>query len=499
MAIATPKPPHLGAGKPSYDAIVVGAGPNGLAAAITLAQAGLSTLVIEAATTVGGGMRTKDLTLPGFQHDVCSAVHPMAIDSAFFRSLDLAKYGLEWIFPPICLAHPLDDGSAGLLYRSIEDTSATLGEDQAAYKHLIKPMLKDWDKIKAAVFGPLRFPRQPLALARFGLSAGRSARGLARHRFKEEQAQGLFAGLAAHAMLPLEKSPSAAAGLILALCAHAVGWPVPRGGAQAIANALAAYLKELGGEIITGWQVEKLEELPPARTVMCDLTPRQLIQIAGDKLPTGYRRRLARYRYGPGIFKVDYALSGPVPWKNPACALASTVHLGGGLDEIAQSEAAVAAGKLAEKPFVLTSQPSLFDPTRSPQGSQVLWAYCHVPHGSTADMLERIEAQIERFAPGFKSLVLDRHVMNSAQMEQYNPNYVGGDINGGLQDWWQLFTRPVISLNPYATPVEGLYLCSSSTPPGGGIHGMCGYWAAKAALSKLGIAHPFKDKLIKKA
>lgn len=487
MTIAPSKTPHPKAGKPQYDAIIVGSGPNGLAAAITLAQAGLSTLVIEAAPTIGGGMRSKALTLPGFQHDVCSAVHPMALDSAFFRGLALEKYGLEWIFPPICLAHPLDDGSAGLLYRSIEDTSATLGGDRAAYEHLIRPLVKDWEKIKAGVFGPFRLPRHPLALARFGLSAGRSARSMARHQFKEVQAQALFAGLAAHSMLPLEKSPSAAAGLILALCAHAVGWPVPRGGAQAIATALAAHLKELGGEIITGWQVEKLEELPPARAVLCDLTPRQLIQIAGEKLPGGYRRRLERYRYGPGVFKVDYALSGPVKWKNPACALASTVHLGGTLTEIAQAEAAVAAGKLPEKPFVLASQPSFFDDTRAPLGSQVLWAYCHVPNGSTADMLERIEDQIERFAPGFKALVLARHVMNSAQMEQYNPNYVGGDINGGLQDWWQLFTRPVISLNPYATPVEGLYLCSSSTPPGGGIHGMCGYWAARAVLGALAV------------
>jgi phytoene dehydrogenase-like protein len=432
-------------------------------------------------------MRSKTLTLPGFQHDVCSAVHPMAIDSAFFRGLNLEKYGLEWIFPPICLAHPLDDGSAGLLYRSIEETGASLGEDRLAYSHLIRPLVKDWEKIKAGVFGPFRFPRHPLALARFGLSAARPAQSLARHKFKQDQAQGLFAGLAAHAMLPLEKSPSAAAGLILALCAHAVGWPVPRGGAQSIANAMAACLKELGGEIITGWQVEKLEELPSARAILCDITPRQLIQLAGDKLPAGYRRSLSRYRYGPGVFKVDYALSGPVPWKNPACALASTVHLGGTLAEIVTAEAAVAAGRSPEKPFVLVSQPSLFDPTRAPQGSHVLWAYCHVPHGSTVDMLEKIESQIERFAPGFKSLVLARNVMNSAQMEQYNPNYVGGDINGGLQDWLQLFTRPVISLDPYATPVEGLYLCSSSTPPGGGIHGMCGYWAAKSVMAKLGL------------
>lgn len=473
--------------EPRYDALVIGAGPNGLAAAITLVQAGLSTLLIEGASTIGGGMRSQALTLPGFQHDVCSAVHPMAIDSAFFRGLKLEKYGLDWIFPPICLAHPHNDGTAGLLYHSIEETAASLGSDAPAYKKLMRPLMQDWEKIKAGVFGPARFPRNPVALARFGLSAARSGRGLALHHFKDKEARALFAGIAAHAMLPLEKSPSAAAGLMLALCAHAVGWPLPRGGAQQIANALAACFKDLGGEIVTNWQVEKLEELPPARVILCDLTPRQLIQIAGDKLSVSYKHRLSHYRYGPGIFKVDYALSGPVPWKNPAYTKAATVHLGGTLAEIDRAEALVAAGTIPEKPFVLVTQPSLFDSSRAPDGLHVLWAYCHVPHGSTTNMLEPIENQIERFAPGFRNLILARHTMNSAQMEKYNPNYVGGDINGGIQDWGQLFTRPVVSLNPYATPLKGLYLCSSSTPPGGGVHGMCGYWAAKTALAKLGI------------
>lgn len=494
MTVAELKVPNIGATKSKYDAVVVGAGPNGLAAAITLAKAGLETLVIERSASVGGGLRSEALTLPGFQHDVCSAVHPMAIDSVFFRGLSLEKYGLEWIFPPVCLAHPQADGSVGLLYRSIKETAASLGSDATAYVKLMYPLLHDWEKIKAGVFGPARLPRNPLALARFGLSAVRSGQGLAQHHFKTKEAQGLFAGIAAHSMLPLEKSPGAAAGLMLALCAHAVGWPVPRGGAQQIANALAACLQDLGGEIITGWQIKNLEQLPAARAILLDVTPRQLIQIAGERLPSGYRQRLSHYRYGPGVFKVDYALSGPVPWKNPGCRQASTVHLGGTLPEIVQAEAAVAAGFLPEKPFVLVTQPSLFDPTRAPHGSHVLWAYCHIPHGSSADMLECLENQIERFAPGFKELILARHIMNPAQMEQYNPNYVGGDINGGIQDWGQLFTRPVVSLNPYVTPAEGLYLCSSSTPPGGGVHGMCGYWAAKTALFKLGIKSSKKGK-----
>ncbi|HEX2915616.1 MAG TPA: NAD(P)/FAD-dependent oxidoreductase, partial [Chloroflexia bacterium] len=460
---------------------------------------GLSTLLIEGAATVGGGMRTKQLTLPGFQHDVCSAVHPMALDSAFFRGLDLEQYGLEWIFPPVCLAHPQVEGSGGFLFRSIAETAASLGIDGKAYQELMNPLLEDWEKIKQGVFGPLRFPRHPLALARFGLSARRSARHLALARFKGEAARALFGGISAHSILSLDKSPSAAAGLLLALCAHAVGWPVPRGGAQAIADAMAACFKELGGEIITGWQVETLAELPSSRVTLCDLTPRQLMRLAGDRLPASYRRRLGRYRYGPGVFKADYALSGPVPWKNPLCGAASTVHLGGTLAEITRSEAVVAAGHTSEKPFVLVTQPALFDNSRAPEGYQTLWAYCHVPHGSTENMLARIEGQLERFAPGFKELILARHVMNTGQMEQYNPNYVGGDINGGIQDWGQLFTRPVVSLNPYATPVEGLYLCSSSTPPGGGVHGMCGYWAARSALAKLGISHSFKDQLSGKA
>jgi phytoene dehydrogenase-like protein len=468
-----------------YDAVIVGAGPNGLAAAITLARRGLGVLVVEAAATVGGGTRTKELTRPGFRHDVCAAVHPLGLASPFFQTVPLARYGVEWIQPPAPLAHPLDDGTAVVLERSVAATAAGLGRDGAAYRRLMAPLARDGAAIIAGILGPLRLVPRPLALARFGLPALLSARLLAASLFRDAPAQTLFAGMAAHGMLPLEAPPSASFGLVLGLLGHAVGWPLPRGGSQRIADALAAYLCALGGKIVTGERVASLAQLPPARAVLCDVTPRQLLQIAGERLPVGYRRRLGRFRYGPGVFKIDWALEGPIPWRAPECGRAATVHVGGTLAEVAAGERMVAQGRHPDRPYVLLVQPSLFDPTRAPAGGHTAWAYCHVPHGSEVDMTERIEAQIERFAPGFRDRILGRHVMGPRAMECYNPNYVGGDINGGRADLRQLFTRPTPSLNPYATPVQGLYLCSSSTPPGGGVHGMCGYWAAQAALRDL--------------
>lgn len=467
------------------DAIVVGSGPNGLAAAITLVQAGCAVLVLEAKASIGGGMRSAELTLPGFSHDICSAIHPLGVGSPFFRSLPLINYGLEWIYPPAPLAHPLGD-SAVMLEQSIAATGATLGPDAAAYHKLMAPLVAGWNNLAKDLLGPFPFPpHHPIILARFGLNAIRSARRLAESRFKGEKARALLAGLAAHSIMPLEKPPTASFGLVLGILGHAVGWPLPKGGSQRIADALAAYLRSLGGEIVTNSPVESLDALPPARLVMADITPRQFLGLAGDRLPPGYRRQLEGYRYGPGVFKVDWALDGPIPWQAAECLRAGTVHVGGTLEEIAASERAMWQGPPAEKPFVLVAQQSLFDPTRAPVGKQTLWAYCHVPHGSTVDMTARIEAQIERFAPGFRERILARHAMSPAQFERYNPNYIGGDINGGVQDFWQLFTRPVARWVPYSTPIKGVYLCSSSTPPGGGVHGMCGYHAARAALKMM--------------
>ncbi len=464
----------------SYDAIVIGSGPNGLASAIELARAGRSVIVYEAEETIGGGARSAELTLPGFVHDICSAVHPLAVASPFFRTLPLAAYGLEWIHPPAPLAHPFDDGTVAMLEKSIDQTSETLGGDSEAYRKLMRPLAASWGLLESALLGPVRWPRHPVALARFGIRGLRSARGLSEHLFKGERARALFAGLAAHSMLPLEQMVTAAFGLVLGITGHQVGWPVPRGGSQRIADALASYLRSLGGEIVTGARVESVEELPPSRAVLCDVTPRQLLRLAGQRLPDGYRRKLARYRYGPAAFKIDWALDGPIPWKAADCARAATVHLGGTLDEVAASERAPSKGEHAEKPFVLLAQPSLFDPTRAPAGKHTAWAYCHVPNGSTFDMTERIENQIERYAPGFRGRVLARKVTTPAGLERHNANLVGGDINGGAQDIRQLFLRH--GLRIYSTPAKGLYICSSSTPPGGGVHGMCGHFAARAAL-----------------
>ena len=467
-----------------HDAIVIGAGPNGLSAAIALAQAGRSVLVLEAADTVGGGAQSAALTLPGFVHDVCSAIHPLALVSPAFRALPLANHGLSWVQPDAPLAHPLDDGTAVILERSVEATAMGLGPDGPAYERLIGPLVHDADRLVGGLLGPLRVPRHPIALARFGLTAVQPATRVAERRLTGRRSRALFAGLAAHSFLPLERAPSAAFGLVLALFGHAAGWPIPIGGSQALADALAAHLVALGGEIRTGTRVESLADLPPAAAVLCDVTPRQLLRLAGDRLPVGYRRRLRRFRYGPGAFKIDLALDGPIPWRDPACLRAGTVHLGGTLEEIAAGEREIAGGGHPARPFVLLAQQSLFDPSRAPAGQHTVWAYCHVPHGSDVDMTDRIEAQIERFAPGFRDRVLARHTMGPAALEAHNPNYVGGDINGGLQDLRQLFTRPVARFPPYTTPDPRLYLCSSSTPPGGGVHGMCGWFAAQAALRR---------------
>jgi len=469
-----------------FDAVIVGAGPNGLAAAITLARAGKKVLVLESRETIGGGSRTAELTLPGFRHDVCSAIHPLGVASPFFRGLPLAQFGLEWVFPPAALAHPLDGGRAVLVERSVEATAARMGRDAAAYRRLYGTFSRRWQVLLDDLLGPFPLPpHHPLTLGTFGAMALLPAAWLARLLFRQPQTRALFAGQAAHSMLPLEAPVTSSFGLIMGILTHAVGWPMARRGSQAIVDAMAGYLLSLGGEIVTGRHVQSIDQLPPSSATLFDLTPRQLVRIAGDALPQNYRHALDRFRYGPGVCKIDYALDSPVPWQARECRQAATVHLGGELEEIAASERAVWAGQHPERPYVLFVQQSLFDPSRAPQGKHTAWAYCHVPHGSTFDMTSRIEAQIERFAPGFQARILARHVRNAAQMEEYNPNYIGGDINGGVQDIWQFFTRPVARRVPYSTPARGIYLCSSSTPPGGGVHGMCGYHAAQAVLKQL--------------
>ncbi len=439
-------------------------------------------LVLEAADVVGGGLRSAELTLPGFVHDVCSAVHPLAAASPFFEQVPLAEHGLELVQPPVPLAHPLDDGTAVLLERSLETTATGLLGDAEAWRRLLAPLVRDARILLAETLRPLRVPRHPVTLGLFGLRALRSATAVADALFTGERAKALFAGSAAHSMLPLTRSPSAAFGLVLSLLGHIVGWPLARGGSQRIADALVSELRAHGGQVETGRRLNSLAELPRARAVLCDLTPRELLRVAGERFPPRYRSALRRYRYGPGAFKLDYALAGPVPWAAPECARAGTLHLGGVLREVVASEETAGRGLHAERPFVIAAQPSLFDPTRAPAGRHTFWAYCHVPNGSTVDMTERIEAQIERFAPGFRERVLARVSTSPAEFERHSPNFAGGDINGGLADLRQVVARPVARLVPYATPVPGLYVCSSATPPGGGVHGMSGYLAAQVAL-----------------
>jgi phytoene dehydrogenase-like protein len=464
------------------DAVVVGSGPNGLAAAIALAQAGRSVRVVEAAPTVGGGTRSAELTLPGFRHDVCSAVHPLALGSPFLRTLPLREHGLQFVQPELALAHPLDDGSAVALRRSVAGTAEGLGIDEAAYRSLMAPLTGSWEQLVGDLLGPIRVPRHPLAAARFGLPGLRSASGLARARFAGDRARALFAGNAAHAMQPLEGRATASFGLMLLMLGHSTGWPFAVGGSQAIADAMASLLRSLGGTIETDHEVSSLDELREARSILLDVTPRQMLTIVGAALPDRYRRALARYRYGPGVFKLDYALSAPVPWTASESRAAGTVHLGGTLEEISTAEAQVARGGHPARPFVLVSQPSLFDATRAPAGAHTLWAYCHVPNGSAVDMTTAIEDQIERFAPGFRDIVLARSALATADLHAYDANYIGGDINGGSAELRQLLTRPVVRIDPYSTPDPRLFICSSSTPPGGGVHGMCGWFAARSAL-----------------
>jgi phytoene dehydrogenase-like protein len=460
--------------------VVVGSGPNGLAAAISLARAGRTVSVFERAPHVGGGVHSAELTLPGYVHDVCSSVYPFGLASPFFRSIPLASHGVEWARPLVALAHPLEGTDAVTLSGSVEQTASDLGEDQRAYTRLFAPLVDRWEGLVEDVLAPPRVPRHPGVFLRFGLDAIRSGLDVAMSRFRAPRARALFGGLAAHSVMGLDVRPSAAIALILGAMAHSVGWPFVKGGASRLAGALGAELASLGGTIVAGREISDLAEVPPAQAVVCDVTPRQLLKLAGDRLPAGYRASLSRYRYGPGVFKIDWALSEAIPWRAAVCRRAGTVHVGGTLDEIAAAEAAASSGESPERPFVLVTQPSVVDGSRAPAGRHVAWGYCHVPHAASADMTAHIEAQIERYAPGFRDIVLARSVLTPASLERLNPNLVGGDISGGTMELSQLFTRP--TWRTYRTAAAGIYLCSSSTPPGGGVHGMCGYHAAQAVL-----------------
>jgi phytoene dehydrogenase-like protein len=471
----------MGTGARRYDAVVVGSGPNGLAAAITLARAGRSVLVVEGQAEPGGGARSANLTLPGFTHDLFSAVHPLALESVFFQSLPLVEHGLEWIYSPAVVAHPLDHGGAAILRRSVDETAAGLGRDGAAYRRGIGALLSDWPYFKTEFLRPIRFPRHPLRLAKFGLPALLPARMLAKLAFRDEPARALFGGIAAHSTLSLRALGSSAFGLALLLAGHNVGWPFPRGGAGAISQALLSYFRSLGGEIVTGTPVRHLAQLPTSRAVLFDTPPATVASVAGPSLGSTFSARLGKFRRAPGSFKLDWALRGPIPWTNSEVAQAATVHVGGTLDDMTASERCPGRGSVSERPYVLLVQPSLFDPTRAPAGHHTAWAYCHVPNGSTFDMTARIEAQIERFAPGFRELIMARHVLTPAGLEQRNANLMGGDISGGAVNLTQLFLRPTARF--YATSRSDLFICSASTPPGSGVHGLCGYYAANEALA----------------
>lgn len=472
----------------AFDAIVVGSGPNGLAAAITLQRAGLSVLVVEAKSTIGGGLRTAELTLPGFKHDICSAIHPMAYASPFFKTLPLQDFGLEFIQPKIAAAHPLDGGKAAVLMSSLLGTAKRLGIDYENYLALIEPISKQWDVLLPELLAPLHFPKKPIGFAKFGLNAFKPATWVA-NGFKTKEAKALWAGMAAHSIQPLSNFATSAIGLVLTTAAHRSGWPIPKGGSQAIANALGAYFQSIGGQIQTDFLVKSLKDLPSAKAILFDITPRQLLQIAGHRFSTIYKWQLEKYRYGMGVFKVDWAIEGEIPFEANDARKAGTLHLGNTFEEITQAELETSKGKHPEKPFVLLAQQSVFDESRAPKGKNAVWGYCHVPNGSKKDMTETIEKQVERFAPGFRERILARHTFNTEQMEEYNPNYIGGDINGGIIDLGQLFTRPALRYSPYRTSEKGLYICSSSTPPGGGVHGMCGFHAAQRALKDIFSKH----------
>ncbi|HEY0899772.1 MAG TPA: NAD(P)/FAD-dependent oxidoreductase [Sphingobacteriaceae bacterium] len=464
-----------------YDAVVVGSGPNGLAAAINLQMQGYSVLLIESKEVVGGGMRSAPLTLPGYMHDICSAIHPLAAGSPFMKTLPLEAHGASFIYPEIAAAHPFDNEDAAILCKDLEATAGQLGEDGPAYLKLMKPLTEDWDDLSKDILGPLRVPDHPLKMAQFGVNALTSASFLSR-RFSTERARGLWAGMAAHAIQPLSNLATSAIGLVMLVSAHSKGWPLVAGGSQQLARAMASYFESLGGKIETGFHVTSLAQLPSAHAILFDVSPRQLLQIAGYKLSSLYRWQLNRYRYGMGVFKIDWALDGQVPFKAEACRRAGTVHLGNTFGEIAASEEMIWKGRHSDRPFVLLAQQSLFDPSRAPENKHTAWAYCHVPHGSTQDMTDVIEAQVERYAPGFRDLILHRSTMNSMQLQDYNANYLGGDITGGVNDLGQLFTRPALRWSPYRTSARGMYICSASTPPGAGVHGMCGYHASQQAI-----------------
>ena len=469
----------------TYDAVIVGSGPNGLSAGILLVQKGLRVKIFEAYHKTGGGMRTHELTLPGFRHDICSAIHPLAFESPFFKTLPLEDFGLEWVHPDIPLAHPLENGDAVFLYQSLQKTARQMGIDEERYHTLYDKFIKHWDAMSNDLLGPLRLPQKPFLLSPFGYKALQSAQGFAERYFQTEKAQTLFGGLAAHSIRSLQRPGTAAIGLVLALAGHKSGWPFPKKGAQSLADALTKYFTHLGGEISMGQRIDSFNDLPESKTYFFDTNPRDMAKICGQRLSTLYKKRLSKFEYGHGVFKIDAALKSPIPWKNEECKKAGTVHLGGTLDEICESERSMNQDKHTKQPFVLVAQHTNFDHTRAPSNRHTLWAYCHVPNGSEKDMEEEIFGQIERFAPGFRETVMDVTCTTSMDFEAYNPNYLGGDINGGAAKLSQLFSRPVLKKVPYRTSAKEIYLCSSSTPPGGGVHGMCGYHAARDALKRI--------------